>query len=498
MKIKTTEGMSRRGFIRNAALGAGLVTIAGLGAGRAMALPLPKKWDRQTDVLIVGAGGAGLSAAIEASKAGAKVLVLEKQPVAGGSTAICGGQFTVAPTPMQKEQGINDSAELFYNDMTKVGKGQADPDLVRTFVDNSAAAFDFLKSLGVNFFRINTYAGMSVPRAHQANPGEVINLLRKEAEKLGASLMMNTAARRLYVDPNGRVVGALVRPAKGKEISIRARKAVLLMTGGFGRGPDLLKEYGSLPLELCIPMAAPGITGDGFKMAMDLGAATKDITLGIGPDLGPSTPVDVETKMITMPIYQGAVMLNKNGKRFVSEAASYNVISTVALSQPEALIYQIADSKVYEEAQKRTNSNKGNPRKADSVAAVAGMLGLDPGAVQAAIDKYNSYVDSGKDPEFNRATLVGNAGKPVRIDTPPFYGYITKPAILSTKGGMKVNSKGQMIGVFGDVIPGLYTAGEMMGGVHGRGYITGTAAAKAIVFGRIAGKNAAAEKPEKS
>ncbi len=496
MKIKNNEGMSRRGFIRNAVLGAGIVTAAGLGAGKAMAFPppLPKKWDRQTDVLIVGAGGAGLSAAIEAARAGAKVMVTEKQPVPGGSTAISGGQFTLAPTPMQKEQGINDSTELFYNDLIKIGKGKADPDLVKALVDNAASAFDFLTSVGAKFFKINTYAGMSVPRAHQANPGEVITLLRKEAEKRGATVTLNMAAVRLYANPNGRVVGAVVRPGKGKEISVRARKAVILASGGFGRGVDLLNEYGSLPLNLCIPMAAPGITGDGLKMAMDLGAATRDITMGIGPDLGPSTPVDVETRMITMPIYQGAVMVNKNAKRFAPESASYNVLSTVALSQPDALIYQIADSKVYAEAQTRTNSNKGKPRKADSIPDLAGMLGLDPQALQATIDRYNSYVDAGKDPEFNRTTLVGNSGKPVRIDTPPFYGYITKPAILSTKGGMRVNPKAQMVGIYGEVIPGLYTAGEMMGGVHGRGYITGTAIAKAIVFGRIAGKNAAGEK----
>lgn len=494
MKKGTVEGISRRGFIKNAAIGAGLVTVAGLHAGEALALPPPKKWDRQTDVVIIGAGGAGFSAAIEAGKAGAKSIILEKQPIAGGSTAISGGQLSFAPTPMQKQQGINDSTDLFFNDMMKVGKGKNDPALVRAYVDNSSSCYDFLQSLGVKFLSISPFAGMSVPRAHNANPGELINILRRAAEKQGATLMLNTGAARLYANPDGSVAGVLARPAKGKPISIRARRAVVLTTGGFGRNTDMLKEFGILPLELCVPVAAPGITGDGHRMAMDLGGATKDITLGIGPDTGPSTPVDVETRMITMPNYNGAVMLNKNAKRFVNESVSYNAIATAALNQPEALILQVADARIYEEAQKNSLANKGAPKKVDSLRELAPMIGLDPQALQAAIDRYNSYVDAGKDPEFNRTTLVGNSGKPIRIATPPFYGYITKPAVLSTKGGIKVNPRCQVVGVFGDVIPRLYAAGEIMGGVHGQGYMTGTAVGKAVVFGRMAGINAAAEK----
>jgi len=491
------KGMSRRSFIRNATVGAGALAVAGVGVKEALALPAPKKWDKETDVIVLGAGGAGFSAAIEARKAGAKVMLLEKEVITGGSTALCGGQFSFAPTSMQKEKGINDSIDLFVNDMIKVGKGKNDPALVKTYAEASNSGFEFLKSLGVTFTDLKIFSGMSVPRSHYAKPAQVLDLLRKEANKLGVAIAMNTAGRRLFVNPEGRIVGVSAEPAKGKKYSIKARRAVILTTGGFGRGLDLLKEYGSLPLELCIPVAAPGITGDGHKMAMETGAATKDIVLGIGPGTGPSTPVDVETRMITMPNYLGAVMLNKEGKRFVNESISYNEIATASLTQPEAFIYQIADEKVYQNAIKDVLANKGAPKKADTLEALAPMIGLKPDALRDAIDKYNTYVDSGKDPDFNRTTLIGISGKPVRIDTPPFYGFITKPAILSTKGGMKVNTKCQVVRVFDEVAPGLYAAGEIMGGFHGQGYMTGTAVGKAVVFGRIAGKNAAAEKPWK-
>lgn len=498
MKEKeTNHGMSRRRFMKNAAIGTGAVALTSLGASGAMALPPPLKWDRETDVIVSGAGAAGFCAAIEARKAGAKVILLEKEQIVGGSTALCGGQFSFAPTSMQKEQGILDSTDLFVRDLLKVGKGRSDPSLVRAFVDASNDAFEFLKSLGVKFANISIFAGMSVPRAHNANPAEVLKLLREEASRRGTEVMLRTPGKQLVADVKGRVLGMKVE-SRGKDIFIKAKRAVVLTTGGFGRNVDMLKEFGCLPLDLCIPVAALGITGDGHRMAMDVGGATKDIALGIGPGAGPSTPVDIETRMITMPNYQGAVMLNKAGKRFVNESISYNEIATAALSQPDALIIQIADAKIYAAAMKDPLSNKGTPKQADTLQAVASMAGLDPETVRATVDKYNLYVDQGKDPDFNRTTLVGISGRPVRIDSPPFYAFITKPAILSTKGGIRVNPQCQVIKIFGDPAPGLYAAGEIMGGFHGGGYMTGTAVGKAVVFGRIAGKNAASEKPAKS
>lgn len=492
MRLNSTDNISRRGFIKGTAIGIGALGVAGLVTKEGHALPSPKKWDREFDVVILGGGGAGFAAAIEARKAGAKAIVLEKESVIGGSSVICGGQISFAHTAMQKEKGIQDSTDLFFKDMMKIGKDKNDPALVRAYVDASNDCYEFLKALGVAFKEIRIYAGFSVPRSHVLDPGELMKILRAEAIKKGATILTETPGKRLYTNPAGRVVGVKAVTSKGKEFSIRARKAVILATGGFARNVPMLKEFGSLPLDLALPVAAPGTTGDGHKMAMELGAGTMNITLGLGPGAGPSTPVDVQTQAICMPNYVGAVMLNKEGKRFVNESLSYNDIGTAALGQPEALIIQIADEPI---AKASPYMAKSRPKKADSLEQLAVLVGIQPQVLVDEINKYNRYVEAGKDPEFGRSTLVGISKKPLPIKTPPFYGFITKTAILSTKGGITVDAGCHVVNVFGQAIKGLYAAGEIIGGVHGAGYHTGSALGKAIVFGRIAGKNAVAEKP---
>jgi fumarate reductase flavoprotein subunit len=226
-------------------------------------------------------------------------------------------------------------------------------------------------------------------------------------------------------------------------------------------------------------------------MGFEVGAGTKNIAIALGPGAGPSTPVDIQTHAICMPNYSGAVMLNKEGKRFVRESISYNELSTVALAQPDGLIIQIADEPI---ASKSPYTAKSVPKKAQTLEELADMVGLKPAVLVEEIDKYNRNVEAGNDPEFGRTTLVGIAGKPVQIKTPPFYAFISKPGILSTKGGLTVSPECRLLNIFGEVVPNVYAAGEIAGGVHGAGYHTGSQFGKAIVFGRIAGKNAAAEK----
>jgi fumarate reductase flavoprotein subunit len=482
---------SRRAFIKASAVGLGGIGIAGLTAAKGHALPVPQKWDKEFDVVIVGGGAAGLCAAIEARKAGASVVLLEKEPITGGSSAICGGQFSCAPTAFQKDKGINDSTDQFFKDMMAIGKNKNDPALVRAYVDASTEAYESLKAMGVKFLDIKIYDGFSVPRSHVVSPGDMLTVLRKEAATQGTEIMMRTSGKRLYTNSQGRVIGIKAESSAKKPFNIKAKRAVILATGGFVWNTEMMKEFGTLPLDLGIPVAARGTSGDGHKMGFEVGAGTKNIALGLAPGVGPSCPIEIESGLLCMPNYEGGIVVNKNGKRFVKESINYNDLSTVGLSQPDGIMFMIADDPIIN----KSPYVKGRvSKKAQTLNELAGMLGLSPEALVAEVEKYNRYVETGNDPEFGRNTLVGISGKPVQIKTPPFYGYVTRAGILSTKGGLSIDKEAHLINVFGEIIPSVYAAGEITGGIHGGGYHTGSQLGKAVVFGRIAGKNAAKEK----
>lgn len=487
-----SKKLSRRTFIKGSAIGLGAVGMTGLTAFNGDAMPAPGKWDKQYDVVILGGGAAGLCAAIEARKAGAKVVLLEKEQITGGSSAICGGQISFSYTSFQKEKGISDSPDQFFKDMMAIGKNKNDPALVRAYVDASNDSFEFLKALGVKFLEIKIYDGFAAPRSHVVNPGDMMTVLRKEAARQGTEIMMRTSGKRLYTDPSGRVIGIKAESSAKKSFNIKAKRAVILATGGFVWNAEMMNEFGTLPMDLGIPVAAKGTTGDGHKMGFEVGAGTKNISIALGPGVGPSCPIEIESRLLCMPNYEGAIAVNKNGKRFVKESINYNDFSTVGLVQPDGVMIMIADEPIA----KRSRYTRGrSAKKAQTLNELAGLVGLKPEVLVAEVEKYNRYVEAGKDPDFGRSTLVGIAGKPVQIKTPPFYAYITRAGILTTKGGLSADKDAHLINVFGEIIPNVYAAGEITGGVHGAGYHTGSQLGKAVVFGRIAGKNAAREKP---
>ncbi|NLA40456.1 MAG: flavocytochrome c [Smithella sp.] len=492
---KNSKRLSRRTFIKGTAIGVG-VGITGLNLKEVYALPAPQKWNKEVDVIIIGAGGAGFCAAIEACKAGAKTLILEKEPVTGGSSAICGGSLAFAPTSMQKEKGINDSPNLFYEDLLKIGKGRCVKELVRTYADESNACYEFLVSLGVKFQSVEMRPGLSVPRVHRTSAGDTLNILKNESTKLGAELLTRSPAKRLYANPQGRIIGVKAK-IKNKDTSIKAKRAVILTTGGFAMNKDMLKEYSPLPLESIMAVSGLGTTGDGIKMAMEYGAAPSQMTLALSPITGVGIPMDVNTKTISQPNYAGAVIVNKEGKRFVNESVAYTDIALAGMSQTEALIFHIADEQVFNAYKASTYSRMDRPLKADTLEELASKAGIASAALVEEINKYNGHVAAGNDPDFGRKSLVGIAGKPTPIKTAPFYAYVTKPGLIATMGGIKVNTKTEVINVFDEAIPGLYAAGEVTGGMHGAGYHTGSGFGKALVFGRIAGKKAANEKPQR-
>ena len=492
MSNERNKGLNRRDFMKMATVGAGAAAVlTSLDLTDALA-KMPKKWDMDVDIVVIGAGGAGLAAATEAAARGAKVVVLEKTPAMGGSSLICGGALAFAGTDMQAEKNIKDSNDLFTKDLLKVGENVNDPVLVKAYIDNQLDTYKWLKGLGVPFKGLGIASGMSVPRAHYVTPPEVIKILSDAAKAKGVKILLDRGASRLVVDEKtGKIRGVTVEKG-GKVTYYGAKKGVVLSSGGFSRNKDLLAKFVP-PMAKAKAMVGLGCQGDGLKMAWAYGADIQDmpyIKATFGFDTEASTMAD-----FALVFYKGALIVNKEGKRFVNESISYKLVGDASLLQTDAVGYQIYDSAIRAEANKdqlaKTESleKKGRIQQADTIRDLAKAIGIAPKVLEDTVSEYNANVEKGSDPLFNRNTLVSAFGKPVKIDKPPYYAMISTAFILGTYGGIRVNEKAQVLNVYGEVVPGIYGAGEILGGVHGAAYMTGTAFGKALIFGRLAAKS---------
>ena len=492
---ETKEGLTRRSFINETAVGAGVAVLAGLGAKEVKAAPPPKNWDKEADVVVLGAGGAGLMVSIEAAYAGAKVVLLESTSTVGGSSAISGGSLVFAGTDFQKKEGIHDSNKILYDDFMKIGKNRNVPEMVQTYVDNQLETYHMLKKLGVQFQRIVQVEG-SVPRSHRVNPANLILILKKEAERLSVEMMMEVPATRLVRNSAGGIIGIKANQGK-KELTIGARRGVVVCTGGFSNNPEMLEDL-RIGFSKVISLAASGSRGDGFKMLCMEGARLRDLpslkaSFSSHPKSRPGKRQGVNTYRV------GAIIINKMGKRFVNEGLGHKELPEYALNQPEGIAFELFDAKIAPEAAVKSMQIKEQDLeqwclKRSSIEDLATHANIPAEALKETMAKYNKYLEAGKDLEFGREGLIGNVGKLIKIDTPPFYLIEARSSILGTYCGGQVNSRAQVLNVYGEPIPGLYAAGEVTGGLHGDGYISGTALGKALIFGRLAGKYAAIKK----
>jgi fumarate reductase flavoprotein subunit len=444
------------------------------------------------DVIVVGGGLAGHCAAAEASKQGATVLLLEKERATGGSTALSGGFFAFANTPLQREHGIADNPDQLFADLRTVGGDVNDPALLRAYVDHQLELHDWLVELGVTFPALELSAGQSVPRSHQSDIGQVLELIQARAVASGTvTLRTGVAARRLLRDGNeGRITGVLTDGG-----TIAARGGVVLATGGFSRSEQLLREFAPNQ-QGALRMGGSGNVGDGLRMAWRLGAGLRDMhfikgTFGTHPESGS------ERHEILLAFYMGAIIVNRRGRRFVDESSPYKLLGDACLEQPSATAYQILDQKILD----RSDPNvplfnlapavkRGLMRSADTLEELAVKCGIDAETLVETLQRYNAGVDGGRDAEFGRDGLCNHAGALLRIDQPPYYAYPSASVVLATYCGLTVTPEAQVLDVFGDWIEGLYAAGEIIGGFHGAGYMTGTSLGKAALFGRIAGRSA--------
>ena len=450
------------------------------------------------DAVVVGGGLAGLAAGATLAEAGRSVALLEKYDVPGGSSQMSGGWFAFSGTEEQVRAGIDDDDELFVEDMRRSGEGRADDLLLRAYIERQGEAHRYLRSLGLTASTVKISSGQSRARSHQFAIHPLLEvLLDTIAATPSCRILTGRRAERLLTDEAGAVCGVRVAPmaAAGPDgpptVDLTARGGVVLATGGFSRSPELLEIFAPEQLA-AIPYGGRGCTGDGLTMAWRLGAGFRDMgyvsgTYGSHPDTG-----EEEHELLTA-FYMGAIIVNEQGHRFVDESDSYKKLGTACLTQPNGLGFQVFDAVVRSRSMPGVPlsdidhlERKGRLVQASTVADLARKAGVDPDGLVGSVERYNAGIAAGQD-EFGRTGLCNGVGELVPVAEPPFYAYPAKTLMTSTYCGLTVTADAEVLAVDGTVIPGLYAAGEVVGGFHGTAYVTGTALAKALIFGRAAG-----------
>ncbi|MCF2639822.1 flavocytochrome c [Fusobacterium varium] len=437
-----------------------------------------------TDVVVVGGGGAGLSAAIAAREKGAEVVLVEKMLMLGGNTNYATAGINAANTKLQKKLGIEDNAELFYKDTMKGGKNVNNPELVKKLTADSANIIDWLTERGADLSEVVFTGGQSAKRTHRPTGGQavgpvIVDALAETAEKDGIDVRTESEVTKL-IKTGDKVTGVEVKH-KGETYNITA-KAVVMATGGFGANAKMVAEY-KPSLEGFGSTNSPAITGDGIKMVKAVGGDLVDMTeIQTHP-----TVVHKKTAMITEAVRgEGAILVNREGKRFVSELETRDVVSKAELEQTGKSAFLVFDQEVREKLGAINGYvRKGFTVEGATVEELAGKIGVDPKGLVETMAKYNGYVKAGEDKDFGKTAL------PRELVKAPFYAIEVSPAVHHTMGGVRINTNAEVLTADGKVIPGLFAAGEITGGVHGANRIGGNAVTDITVYGKTAGENAA-------
>jgi fumarate reductase flavoprotein subunit len=461
----------------------------------------PRQPAAEYDLVIAGAGAAGMMAAIAAAEAGGRIAIFEKlADVSSSSTAIAVGRVSFCGTEIQRASGVADSPELMTEDLLRTGLYQNDRALVDAFMRHQHETWLFLQSLGVKWSpTVNAVAGMSVPRGHLTDPMALVRLLERHARQLGVEFFFGCAADALLTGEDGSVTGlSIIRSGQDSPQKVMSRSGVILAMGGFARAPEQLERIAPR-LAWVKATSGRGHTGDALRMTAGLGALTRDME-HVQPSF--EQHIDGSTSAeILLLYYRGGIIVNSQGDRFIDESNSYKDIARACLDQPERMGFQIFDQPIFDRAvEEGRRAGQASPMSLDdhriallqtgeSVAALATACGIPPDRLTATIASYNSDIRAGRDRQFSRRHLGGTFGQPVALDTPPFYAYATVGHLLATYAGLAVDPCMNVLTAQGP-IRGLYAAGEAIGGFHGASYQSGTAIAKALVFGRLAGQSA--------
>lgn len=453
----------------------------------------------QVDLIVVGGGLAGHCAALEAADRGLDVLLLEKQARHGGSTVQSSGSFAFAGTQEQADAGFTDDDEGLRADIMKASGDRADPALVDLYVRRQRQDYAWLKSKGVEFHKITLSSNQAVPRTHPTDPEQLMRALNDRARQHPHIAYATDSAVDDLVDGADGIRGVRVN---GQDV--RARAGVVLAAGGFSRNPALVGKF--VPrLEQALALGGEGNQGKTLLMAWKRGADLVDMafingTFGVSLNHYPDTRVEPgDNPLLRLAIYKGAIAVNRDGRRFADESISYKVLGEICLSQPGGFAFQVFDQPMMDQSQPQPNSNDlkgaleaGLVRTAPSIRELAASVGIDADTLEATVARYNAGAAKGVEDEFGRCSLGKGFGKIAPIATAPFYIYPCTTATLATYCGLRVDDAMRVIDVFGQPIAGLYAAGEIVGGFHGSGYMSGSSLSKAAIFGRVAGETAAA------
>ena len=490
---------SAKGFIdavNDAAKKAG-VTLAKADkkALKKAARELPKT--SNYDVVVIGAGGAGFSAAITAKNAGANVVLLEKMPAVGGNSLISGAEMNVAKNWVQPKLGINDdSPELHAQDTFKGGDGKGDMKVINVMTHEALDAAKWCRDyLGVRFEDDNLFffGGHSrkralIPVGHTGT--EFIAKFQAKADELGIPVITNMKAEELIKNKDGRVVGVKAT-MDGSEYTFNAKGGVVLATGGFGANPEMVKKYNPKIDERFKTTDAPGSTGEALYMAERAGAEL--VNMGYIQTYPICDPLSGAIELIADARFDGAIMLNQEGKRFVEELQRRDVLSEAILNQTGQYCWVLWNDKIGSISNTvKAHANEyeaftkqGIMTTCDDLKCIADFTKIPFDQLQKTVKRVSDMAGKGNDKDFNhRAGLMDmQQGK--------YYVIKAVPSTHHTMGGVRINEKAEALTAEGKVIPGLWAAGEVTGVTHGTNRLGGNAYTDIIVFGRIAGEAAA-------
>ena len=459
-----------------------------------------------TQVVVIGGGGAGLAAAVSAVQNGAKVVVLEKLGYLGGSTNVSGGAFNAVDPKRQKAMGIEDSEDKFYDQTMKGGHNVGNPELVRYLTSNAMSSIEWLESLGSPFKdKIGTATGALWQRSHYGTTPSGNHYIRTlenflAEHKDSATIITDANVKSLIKDKDGRVIGA-VAENHGRKITVIASKGVVITTGGFGANVELRRRVNTgvwKEVDLGKGIGASTIQkaaqGDGIAMGKKVGAEVigmSDIQLHPCGTPGTGLMEHIRTSG------RNRLFINENGDRFVNEGAARDTLCKAIFAQPHSTYWLVVNHVRYpgRDWVDRTGATIADMASLGAVVEgatldeLAKKTGMDPAKLKASVDEYNK-VATGK-VEKDKYGFVANNKEDKPMTEGPWYAVKKVPTVHHTMGGLKINTQTQVLDIAGKPIPGLYAAGEVTGGIHGANRLGGNAIADIFTFGRQAGKVAA-------